>query len=156
MIFDSLQSNHLPGHVKIQVAMIAQSPDVITIIRPPCKQQSNSVDCGLFAIANATEFCHTSMAKNIDFEPKMLRSHWLECLKKGTLSPFPRLGKRARASKDQPDSEVMAVFCKCRLPKIYGDMVLCDDCSTWYHKCCVGLEENFNSKSQWTCSDCTA
>jgi len=54
---DSLRKRPVTDHLKDQVAAIAQCENSISIRRPPCKQQSNMVDCGMFAIA--TEFCLT-------------------------------------------------------------------------------------------------
>lgn len=67
-IFDSLRQMKLQGHVKIQIAMIAQQQELLLIVRPQCKQQTNSYDCLLFAIANAVEFCHTLQVQNVDFD----------------------------------------------------------------------------------------
>ena len=31
------------------------------------------------------------------------------------------------------------VFCSCRMPATYGDMVQCGLCEQWFHIKCVGL-----------------
>lgn len=152
-IMDSMRSVAISGHTKIQVAMIMHSKERITIGRPPCKQQDNGVDCGLFAIANATEFCYTSEIQYVDFDPLQLRSHWLKCLEQGSLTQFPRNSKRAKKVKEQEDFEVISTYCTCRLPESFSNLVLCDGCSVWYHRLCVGLPEE-GDEEEWFCSMC--
>jgi len=134
--------------------MISSTKEKITIGRPPCKQQENSIDCGLFAIANATEFCYSSTIQFVDFDEKQLPSHWLQCLEKGSLVPFPRLSKRPKKVKEVEDFDVISTYCKCHLPGNYGDMVLCDGlaCGEWFHYLCVGLKEEPDT---WYCEACT-
>lgn len=148
-----MRSKPISGHTKIQVAMIMYSKERITIGRPPCKQQDNCIDCGLFAIANATEFCFTSEIQYVDFDHGQLRSHWLMCLERGSITPFPRSSKRPKKVKEQEEFEIVSPFCICRLPANYGNLIDCDDCTSWFHPLCVGLEEE-GHEEVWICGDC--
>ncbi|KAK3915980.1 Transcriptional regulatory protein PHO23, partial [Frankliniella fusca] len=151
-ILDSLRNNHLPGHVKIQAAMIAHVENHLTIIRPPCKQQSNAVDCALFAIANATEFCFSKKVQYIDFDSEKLREHWIDCLHAKKMSPFPRLAARPKKTREEEDCEVVKINCPCRLPDIFDDLVGCDNCDKWFHLSCVNLKSL--PEGEWFCSSC--
>jgi len=151
-ILDSLNRIQTTGHVKIQVAMIAFSKDRITVGRPPCMQQENAIDCGLFAIANATEFCYTQNTQFVEFDQRQLRSHLLQCLENGELTQFPRSAKRAKKAKELEEFEVISTYCKCRLPQNFDDMIECDRCGEWYHHSCVGIK--YIEKSEWFCENC--
>jgi len=55
--------------------------------------QEGNVDCGLFAIAVATDLAYGNDPVNIIFEQKKMRNHIFENLESGLLQPFPRLTK---------------------------------------------------------------
>lgn len=150
---DSLKKIPLSGHIKLQVAMIARTKEkYIRIERPPCKQQRNSIDCAVFAIANATEFCYSGRTDFIDFDQSKLRSHWLECLQKNHISPFPRLQSRPKKTREEVDVTDVNVYCICRLPDNYGNVMDCDKCGNWYHCSCVGKPNDFSG--DWICNIC--
>ncbi|XP_034253683.1 uncharacterized protein LOC117652699 [Thrips palmi] len=154
-IYDSMNSLSLSGHSFFQIAMIAHSKeDRIVIVRPPCKQQTNSTDCGLFAIANAVEYCATGKVTFIDFDTTQMRSHLLQCFENGKISVFPRLSSRPKKSKNEVNTNILHVVCICRLPEAYGNMIECDSCNVWYHNKCVGLSDECNTPDNWICDKC--
>ena len=53
--------------------------------------QEGNIDCGLFAIAVATDFAYGNDPANVIFEQNRMRNHVLENLESGSLQPFPRL-----------------------------------------------------------------
>lgn len=55
--------------------------------------QEGNVDCGLFAIAVATDLAYGNDPANVIFEQKKMRNHVLGNLESGSLQPFPRLTK---------------------------------------------------------------
>ncbi|KAK3910193.1 Lipoyl synthase [Frankliniella fusca] len=94
---DSLRKTKLSSFLCLQVAMVACSKEEsITICRKPCQQQRGSVDCALFAIAQATEFCSTSEIRFIDFDQSKLREHWMSCVRAGKLTRFPAISSRPK------------------------------------------------------------
>lgn len=135
--------------------MIAQQQGQLVIVRPPCKQQTNSYDCLLFAIANAVEFCNTSEIKYIDFDETAMKSHWIGCLQSKNLVPFPRRASRPKKAKEGPQLDVIEVSCNiCCLPDEYDNMVACDNCEKWSHLCCVNLTKAPSGKNKWYCPEC--
>jgi hypothetical protein len=57
------------------------------------QRQDNSINCGLFAIANMIEFCANEYTGNLNlqFNTKYLREHLIFCLEQGHFRPFPKL-----------------------------------------------------------------
>lgn len=55
--------------------------------------QEGNVDCGLFAIAVATDLAYRNDPANVIFEQEKMGSHVLENLESGSFQPFPRLTK---------------------------------------------------------------
>ena len=53
-----------------------------------CKQEGH-VDCGVFAIANATAIAHGVNPETIKFMQPLMRKHLMNCLEQETLTPFP-------------------------------------------------------------------
>jgi hypothetical protein len=58
---------------------------------PETQKQDNSIDCGLFSLANAVEFCQSGFkgGTHIKFEQKYMREHLIHCVEKGDFSAFP-------------------------------------------------------------------
>jgi hypothetical protein len=59
---------------------------------PEIHKQTNSIDCGLYAIANAVEYCLTGYTGglHIKFDQKYMRDHLISCLEKNQFRPFPK------------------------------------------------------------------
>ena len=51
-------------------------------------RQDGSNDCGLFAIAYATELAHGRDPAKVVYSQKEMRSYFIKCMENGTLTPF--------------------------------------------------------------------
>lgn len=79
---------------QIQMSRIYSSNgNVIPVNLPTVQQQTNSIDCGVFAIAYATEFCFNQYTggKGLTFNTSVMRDHLLQCLSNKQLQPFPKV-----------------------------------------------------------------
>ena len=56
---------------------------------PPICKQRGSTDCGLFAVALATELCLGSDVTKLSFDQSKMRKHLYKCLRKRVMEPFP-------------------------------------------------------------------
>jgi hypothetical protein len=72
--------------------MYGQNNNRILIKIPEVQKQDNSIDCGLFAIANAVEFCNNGFkgGTHINYDEKYMRDHLIYCLERGFFSQFPK------------------------------------------------------------------
>ena len=104
--------------------------------------QPNGYDCGVYAIANATELAYGCDPVVCVWKSEDMRSHLLDSLQSGKVTRFPRvreqrimLGTRVRKT------VTGKVLCICRMINDKTrPMIECEHCLQWYHKNCMGLE----------------
>ena len=111
--FDSLSGESISSSVFRQISQITHTTEpVIRINRASVQQQTNGVDCGLFAIAFLTEICFSKDPREAEFNEKKMRRHLLSCFRSGLMLRFPSTSKRVKKSRS---SLVMVeVYCICR------------------------------------------
>ena len=74
----------------------------LQVVHPRVQQQHSGVDCGIFAIAYATEFVFNQYTGNeLEFDRSVMRDHLLMCFQNQDLIPFPKL-KRKMKLKNRP------------------------------------------------------
>ena len=158
-VFDSLMPNKVDMNMIKQVCSLLKSPsrslffNIVDVMR-----QQNSYDCGLHAVAAATDivFAKDPVKSRWDF-PRM-RPHLLQCLEEGKISPFPviaerpiRFGRRIKLGRE------IDVYCCCRMPynsKESDGMIQCQMCLVWYHGHCVPINVEEYKHSNWHCTKC--
>ena len=157
-IFDSLY-NHVSLHTKKQIC---------SLIRPRCKEfrfdivdtqrQTNASDCGIFAIAFATELIHHKSPALCEFDVSQMRPHLIKCLEGGALSRFPlKKVRRVPMGRMVRKSIKENIYCSCRMPNDKNiAMIYCDRCTEWFHHACEGLPQgvNVDDREGWMCSTC--
>jgi len=128
--------------------MHSEGRNIVVAVRD-VKRQTNSYDCGVFALAFAY-----SLAAGQD--PSQLtyinpRAHVEECLVSGTVSPFP--SRVTHRSRDVIHSLNEEVYCFCRGIDNNTQMVMCDSCEQWFHKACVSVTKT-ELQGKWQCKEC--
>ena len=63
--------------------------------------------------------------------------HLESCLKDNLIRHFPC--KKQCVKSHIRKTEKIEIFCSCRLSES-GRMILCDDCSQWYHDSCSDID----------------
>ena len=153
-VFDSLYSK--PNAITIEHAcrMLLHTGDVVTFVNEKVQKQLGSSDCGLFALAFATDLCHGLDPTNRSYDQQMMRQHYVNCLEGGMMSPFPTTTRRVPYHLDTKKT-IIPIFCECRLPNDKKEYVECSRCSGWYHPDCVQVPDwAINSKRKWQCQKC--
>lgn len=160
-VYDSLYSGSMPDETVVQICNVYTHTllpgiDTIEIHRPALFQQKGLTDCGLYALAYATELCIANTTdchlENVKFNQDRMRQHLEVCTQKGQMTAFPKEIQYQDGS--TLDVFVVDIFCICKMPDIYDKlMVECSDCSKWFHFKCVGLMEGDNI-DDWLCNDC--
>ena len=166
-VYNSLFATQHTYHVVEQIAAILHSsaPE-INLKLEKVQFQTNTVDCGVYAIAFITDLCHNRDPACYKYAGSMqLRKHLLKCFENGIMSPFPS----AESQKNNAINKKIRVHCSCRLPCILEymkpqdvpkgkmtRMIECNICACWYHCNCVGMTEDEAKKLKemnefWMC-----
>ena len=156
-VFDSQVSGppYLSSNLEQQLCQIYRTKQKSLSVEIPVVQQQlpHENNCGLFAIAFATEMCFTRdiLLCTGSFDESKLRQHLLECLESNHFTPFPKV-KNGDFKTYNSFSEPIRVYCNCRMPEHYDKrMVQCGKCNEWFHHKCI-REDKIPEK--WYCSEC--
>ena len=133
------------------------TPDVFSFDLMNIQPQTNGNDCGLFAVACATELVHGFDPVSCHWDTPKMRQHLLVSLEKGYLDRFPCIKrKRTRFGCRVRKSIKETLYCTCRMPNDKSKpMIFCDQCRKWFHKQCEGLNPSESFKGiKWSCQEC--
>lgn len=139
-IYDSLRRSSVEQELKEGVCSYVQpSVDVLTFDLIDVDTQPNSCDCGLFALAYATELAFGYEPALCSFKQLQMRKHLTHCLEVGKMMRFPSSSKRSRLGMRVRKSVTVKIYCLCRMPNnINLDAVLAENGFTTnvlvYHK----------------------
>ena len=145
-----LVMNSLAMQVSINRSMILQMAQIyrapinqssLSVELLPVQQQNGYRDCGLFAIAFATEICRGQNPSKVVFIQTQMWGHFFRCITTGNMMPFPQFPQEEKATLPQqitllPNLSTIhvTVCCVCRMPDHYDtNMVQCEACKGWYH-----------------------
>ena len=115
--YDSLFDGKIKDRIKMQVRNLYKcSEDELVIKVRVCQQQTNAVDCGVYAVANTFY-----MLSNVDISSRQLkesamRDYHLQCIRVGKFTEFQQ-SEPIEIVLYYPDRSVkFDVFCTCRFP----------------------------------------
>ena len=162
LLYDSMY-NKLDSHLINQLARCYKNfadyncefpPSVVVNIKS-VQQQTGSLDCGLFAIANAVHLAFGKQPETISYNQNFMRQHLEKMFHARQFKPFPLLNKRSKLSitRNSPSTINVQLHCTCLMPCTYGFMVACSKCLKWFHITCVQYKED-NSVQEWNCEIC--
>ena len=130
----------------------------------PVQQQSNGVDCGVFAIAFISYvLSHYKSPIDAKFNTSKMRSHLLHCLLEIKVTEFPRIKQTIRKCFEKTIKVML--HCSCQMPCRKSDnnvvdrqMAECSGCRGWFHTMCERITTAiFQEKSKdWHCFQCIA
>lgn len=102
-VYDSLMQvddNNIPILQQSLVTQIRQmyrlGSSVITVGCGTTTQQLNGIDCGVFAIAYATELCEGGDPATVKYNTSQMRSHLIQCFANLKMQRFPNSGSTIR------------------------------------------------------------
>ena len=159
-IYDSGSPSSISVEIQNMVcSMMKPKSSMLTFEIVNVQSQSNSYDCGVFAIAFATEIAHGNNPVSMHFDDMVMRRHLMECFKACHMSSFPcrrqrriPFGSRVKFYIQQP------IYCTCRtVNNIKRPMILCDFCKNWFHLECENVQEGdvaVQKQNKWKCSQC--
>ena len=160
-VYDSLQHTRIAMTIKKQVCTFFKSTEsYIFFIIVDMKRQSNTYDCGVFAIAAATDIaCGKDPAKS-QWIASDMRPHLKQCFLQGEMLPFPTLeDRRIRFGRRIKVEEKVDIHCNCQMPydpnERNGDMIQCSMCLVWFHERCTSDHITDFKHCKWYCSSCS-
>ena len=157
--YDSLFSSsrkRLPLAVEQQVCQFLYTKDrSVNLKIAPVQQQSNSTNCGLFAIANATSLAFGQCPTNLTYDENIMRKHLVSCFDTDEMLPFPT--KTQKTKRCKASTIEVEVFCAWRMPS-KKPMAECESCQEWYHKDCENIPHAVFSwdEAEWVCKACSS
>ena len=90
----------------------------------------------------ATSLCKGHDPATILYDQPRMRDQLLSCIVAGKITTFPQRFSHHRARVNKAETELIPVFCKCRLPD-GGIMIQCSQCDEWYHELCIRLPDKY-------------
>ena len=135
---------------------------ILTIKKVPVQQQlPGALDCGLYAVAYATEICYGKDPAVVNFQQSQMKSHLKQCLENGRITRFPQVQTLIKNRGLKPTRSILIhveLYCYCNMPEDYDDMIQCETCKEWFHQSCAGLQgmsKRQMQKLEWACKGCT-
>ena len=158
-VYDSLPRKTMSTSFKEQVCSLVwprYAKVLFDIVR--VKLQPNLHDCGVYAIAIATELAQGRDPVLCVWKMEEMRKHLIFCLENGQFSQFPLLKKRGTLGGHVRTSIPVSIQCiVCRMPNKNKPMICCSNCHCSYRLECVHLSSskgNTSSNDRWICDDC--
>ena len=121
----------------------------------PTQQQDGVHDCGLFAVAYATEVCFNRRPEDTTFKQRSMRQHLIRCLNAEYFEPFPKSSTSTEIL-PRPTHLVkyIKLYCVCHMPAEFDErMICCDRCNKWFHLQCVSCDST-KIPASWKCPTC--
>ena len=153
-VYDSLFLRVSPIAIHHSCRLLMHTGGSILFTNEKIQKQINSSDCGLFALAFATDLCHGIDPVTQSYDQEKMRAHYVDCLDSLEMVPFPKTTRRVPYHSHNSKATV-DIFCICRMPNDNQEYVQCFQCNGWYHPTCVDIPNwVINSKRKWRCDTC--
>jgi hypothetical protein len=91
-VYDSLACGRVAEDIKKQIEHVTNEDQFCLA---PTQQQTNSQDCGLFAIAFAVDLVEGFNPCGIQYDESLMREHLASCIRAEHILPFPRRLKKS-------------------------------------------------------------
>ena len=123
------------------------------------QRQPNINDCGLFALAVATDLVHYQDPQKHSYVISSMRPHLVKCIENGEVALFHRQRERRVPSVYKYNKVYLeAIYCVCRtINDKTKAMIKCSICDWWFHFICVGITDKTSSNlDEWMCPACAS
>ena len=164
-LYDSLQKAKVSDSIVKQLCEIRKcSQSMLNIVSIPVQQQLNACDCGVFAVAFATDLAYDKDPAVQHYDTHKIRTHLLHSLQSRLITPFPTTNKRTKRGRKTDNS--IKLYCICQMPYFKSDpdndkglfMICCSVCEEWYHKKCESIHslifKDETKAKNWRCRRC--
>nr|XP_047131872.1 uncharacterized protein LOC124810909 isoform X1 [Hydra vulgaris] len=165
-LFDSLFHGSVSFDTKRQICSILHCDLKYIVIKVlPIQQQTNGVDCGMYAITWARQILEAKgvPSTTITFEQNKMRKHLLHCILNSQLDVFPLAVNSNGFRRCGAKTFRVLLHCSCRMfwspkdDKIFNrQMAQCNTCQKWYHRECEKIPQSaYETEDElWNCHSC--
>ena len=122
--------------------------DEVAIKVRVCQQQTNAIDCGVYAVANAFYLLSNVDISSRRLKESAMREHLLQYIKVGKFAEFPQRKPTDIVLYCPERSVKFDIFCIYRLPWVWYhtknkdlNMAQCDYCEKWFHQQCGNIPD---------------
>ena len=130
-VYDSLYQNVSAVAIDHSCRMLLYTGSTVTFCNERVQKQTNSNDCGLFALAFATDLCHGLDPTVQSYDQDNMCKHHINCLDSHNMVPFPRTSKQVPYHAINKRKAV-TIYCVCRMPYDKKSLyVECCQCKHW-------------------------
>ena len=105
----------------------------------------------LFSIAAAYHAAVRSDIGSLTFNESRLRAHLIKCFEQKELTRFPQ-SKKLSVTRPASQNLVIVMYCPCKKPDSFQNMIQCDQCGVWFHYTCAKVIKA--PDDDWFCSNC--
>ena len=151
----AFQSTPITKTTELQLAKIyspSPSKSSLRVEIASVQQQQGLHDCGLFAIAYATEICLGRKPDEAQFDQNLMRQHLKKILNEKNFKRFPMSKHGVIIPRPSCCVKNIELYCICHMPESFDvKMIACDDCNNWYHFSCVLYSDS--EPETWKCLD---
>lgn len=156
-VYDSLYSE-ASDELQQQIACLLHTQEPGIMVKfAKVESQTNSSDCGIYAIAFATALCLETSPAKLVFDDSRMRGHLAQCLERGKFTMFPVRQRRRKTAINA--HTYIPLHCTCRMPDIAGvELIECTKCKNWHHIPCARPSEAVVECAElsWYCNFCNA
>ena len=157
-VYDSIYDHTLYGTREQIASILKVRGHEITFKNHDVDKQSESHNCGLYAIAFATELAYGGSPIGLKYREEQLRPHFESCLISKSMDRFP--SATARRIPKAVVEERVQVCGKCSLPfnSSEKEAIQCSQCNVLYHILCVKVSapqiRRNATQHDWHCPGC--
>ena len=154
-VYDSLYQNVSAVAIDHSCRMLLYTGSTVTFSNERVQKQTNSNDCGLFALAFATDLCHGLDPTVQSYNQDNMCKHYINCLDSHNMVPFPRTSRQVPYHAINKRKAV-TIYCVCRMPYDKKSLyVECRQCKHWSQPTCVTIPAwAINTNWKWRCNKC--
>lgn len=152
-VYDSIDQGIPHDAVKQICNMLKLQSPTLTLQAKPSQNQGNTLDCGLFAIANMYSIASGNEPSDLHFNQGALRSHLLKCMERGVIDDFPISLSRTVRVRQKVLTYYLQCVCRQPITDAAAD-ITCAVCSKGYHSMCLDkpVVEEAISRKVFLCS----
>ena len=137
-LYDSTNACYLNDRMKKAIANLVKADgDLLKVEFIHSDEQTNSYDCGIYAIANMVALANGMNPSNMVFDVEQMRSTLLTSFEVQNMQMFPHIIDSGE-DKGRLSVEIVEVFCSCKMTDDSRMYFECEACENWYHPGCQG------------------